>query len=201
MKKIMLPAVAALAIALAACNKVPQIEGTWQHPMENFGTTGQNIMAGGLVSSQISPQLTFIPDKNDNHKGSITVNTEFNFVDRIAATPEIVMPYALSVSGTSSINGKYTVYDDDDIAVSFDKNSLKVNIDPKSVSYAENILDGQQAPELDSIAPDLVSTFTQMLRPLLLGYYNKFNRIDDIKVKGNILELEIKDSEYVFQKL
>lgn len=201
MKNLLITVTAALAVALAACDRTPQIEGTWQGPMENFVTTGINVTANGLVSSLISPQITFIPDTANALKGNITINTEFNIVDRLISAPKIVTPYALSVSGTSSVDGKYTIYDEDNIIVSFDKNSLKVNIDPKSVSYAENILDGEQAPELDSIAPDLVSSFERILRPQLLGYYNNFNRIEDIKVKGNILELEIKDIENVYQKL
>lgn len=189
------------ALAFAACERTPQVEGTWiGAPMRTDGTTSQSVL-GPAVDCTVASNLIFTPDNDDAKSGSINITSDINLLDAVNAPVESpIDTYEISVSATASIQGTYTFTDHDDIAVTLDYSTLTVHLDPNAVTYNQNLIDGRQIPELDSLRTSLADKYRASISQQLRTEYAKYQHIDDVKIKHSILSCEVADRDLSFRR-
>lgn len=87
------------------------------------------------------------------------------------------------------------------MVIVLDDNSFTLTIDPEAVTFSQNLLDGQQDPETETLKQQVIEKYNAMLAPTMKAYFTKFGRLDDIKVQKNLLNCEIADSDYIFRAI
>ncbi|MDE5669166.1 MAG: hypothetical protein K2I24_06490, partial [Duncaniella sp.] len=95
--------------------------------------------------------------------------------------------------------GTWTVIDDDEIALSFDPQSLVVEVDPDAVVANNNPI-ALSSPAVDSIRPDLCKTIEHGIRVALTARYASMRHMDDVKIKGALLKYEYDNEDFVLTK-
>ncbi len=190
----------AAAAMMCACDRTPDISGTWAGTAQPFGQTGTPGVTGTLANAQIANNLTFILAAGDKHAGNVEVTSDITLIDAVPFDSAMVAPYELSVSAVASATGTYRFTDDDEIIIAIDPATISVSVDPEAVTYSENVITGAQAPAVDSIRPQLAETYRMRLLPFVRNQYGTLQKIDDIKVHVDMLSCEINDRDYTFRR-
>lgn len=184
-----------LLLACVSCNKSDEFVGTWQM-VNPSDITAQIPAAANATSLQT---ITFEPSENGS--GEVFFSSLIDVTQAVDATPELVSPYEVSVAATATIKGTWTYYgnDRDDLLISFDRNTLNVNVDPSGVTFRQNTLTNQQLPVTDSITTATANLWKQQITSALQKEFTRYQKIDDIKVKNNnglkTLKFEIENPE------
>lgn len=193
-------------VCLGACSRLANIEGTWAGTPSRYETpqpaaaSGSNGAVVTNISTQIATRMTFIPDQAKSGTGIVEFASDIDAVNTVPFDSTMVDPYEINIAATAVCSGTYHFDDRDEIVIAIDPVSVRVTVDPEGVNYSENVLTGQQAPQIDSLRPALVQRYTRQLIPVMNDYYSRFTRVDDIKVKNDILSCEINDRDYTFRR-
>lgn len=197
---------AVVVICLAACSRLANIEGTWngaaisyQQPLAP-GAAGSYGAVATNVSTQIATNMTFSPDARKSGTGVVEFMSGVDVLNTVPFEGKVVDPFEINIGATAVCSGTYLFKDDDEVVIAIDPASVKVSIDPQAVNYSENIATGQDAARIDSLRPAIVQHYQRQLLPVMKDYYSKITRIDDIKVKDNILSCEINDRDLTFRR-
>lgn len=194
-------AAAVAALSLTACDKTPDIHGTWSGLISPLETGGAQDLAGRNVSSQISTNLTF-SGSSESKDGNVELTSNIDIIDATPFDNRVDAPYEVSVTASAQAKGTYRFIDDDDIAIVIDPASVKVTLDPDAVSYGANVLTGQQTPaQLDSLKAEFVKVYQVKVLQEVRLYYARFRKIEDVKVKGGTLSCEVDDTDLTFQRI
>ncbi|MDE5572184.1 MAG: hypothetical protein K2H32_06995 [Muribaculaceae bacterium] len=197
MKKILqlLPVVALMLMA-SACDShsklAKDINGTWASTPERLTDNIGN-------SSSIIRILEFdkLPEKNGGTlimSGLISVNSAVPQGDAVDS------PISYTASGVATISGEWTVQDDDEITIYLDPSTMKIDVDPEGVVLDYNVLTASSAPDTTAIKPALAS---MVKKAISTGVETKFfnaKKIDDIKIKDNIMSCEIDDYDITLHR-
>lgn len=174
-------------MGMTSCDTRPNVIGDWQGNIKGE--------MPGTATSNLTATYSFQRD------GSITASYLVNFTEAMAPTDSLISPYQISVSGTALMEGKWQYVDgeDDEIAIVYDMNTLKVQIDPEAVKMQANVVTDQQAPDLDSMRPALINRYTHLVE----NYFKQTPTVvwDDVKVKKPILRYEIGHVDYLLQEV
>ncbi len=174
-------------MGMTSCDTRPNVIGDWQGNIKGE--------MPGTATSNLTATYSFQRD------GSITASYLVNFTEAMAPTDSLISPYQISVSGTALMEGKWQYVDgeDDEIAIVYDMNTLKVQIDPEAVKMQANVITDQQAPDLDSMRPALINRYTHLVE----NYFKQTPTVvwDDVKVKKPILRYEIGHVDYLLQEV
>lgn len=119
---------------------------------------------------------------------------------QILADSTIIEPVTLTASAVSTINGTWTVIDDDEIAVSLNPQTLVVTMDPEAVSVANNVVTNNDNPSIEKLRPGITATLRDGIKHTLSMRYASIRQLDDIKIKGPLLKFEIGKNDYVFTR-
>lgn len=136
---------------------------------------------------------------NETLSGTVTVTGMVNTTTQIVGDSALIEPLGLSASARTSISGTWTVIDDDEIALSFDPQSLVVEVDPDAVVANNNPI-ALSSPAVDSIRPDLCKTIEHGIRVALTARYASMRHMDDVKIKGALLKYEYDNEDFVLTK-
>lgn len=193
MKKIGLMAAAALAgvFMMTSCDGASKlsenISGTWSgapiHLIDNSASSASTI-----------DTYTFTRDEKSNG-GNLIVTSLISVTGSINGSGAIVQPFSLSAAATASIQGRWNVVDDDEISVSLELKTLQVNVDPSAVVLSAAMLNGSTMASVDSMKPALVNSIGAQLRQAVSNRYLGIKKIDDIEIKGSLMEWEINKSK------
>ena len=183
-----------MAVAFGSCDEnarlAREIQGTWTGTPERLNDAEN-------VTSTIVETYTFTPDevnpKAKNGNVTITGNVSSNI-------PVAVSPVSISAAATTSIQGTWTVIDDDEIALVLDPKSLQVKVDPEAVTVSNDIFTDQNIPQVDSLRREVTANIAAQLRRDTEIHYMSVRQLDDVKIKGPILKFEISDIEYVLTR-
>lgn len=198
-KKLLFGCLAALSLAFAACDSTPDIAGTWTGSPQSLTATG--VQAGQTIAnSQITTSYTFVPLKGSSKEGTIELSSNIALIDATPLDSVRAGAYELSVAATATATGTYTFKDDDDILVSVDPNSIKVNVDPQGVSYGASAVTGSQLPTLEAMRPQLARFYAQKITMMVQQNYAAIQRIDDIKIHKDMLSCEIADRDFTLRR-
>lgn len=191
MKKALLIFAAAGSLLLTSCDNREKIEGAWE-------SSPMKLDVPGTATSSATISYVFGQD------GSVTLSSDINLTEPVnRQVDEALMEYQVSVSATASIQGKWQYVQDenDEVVIVLDDNSFTLNIDPDAVTFSQNILDGQQTPETETMKQQAIEKYTAMLTPAMKAYFTRFGRLDDIKVQKGFLNCEISDTDYIFRAI
>ncbi|MBD5234719.1 MAG: hypothetical protein HDS65_11195 [Bacteroidales bacterium] len=188
----------AAAFALSSCSKETHLEGQW------MGNPERIAHLSGASDATATMTLSF--DQPDKKGGTVMLSAVIEVEQGIASfstdTPDD--PYETSVTATANATGKYVFTDDDyeDIAITLDPGSFSLSVDPSGVTFAQNIIDGQQQPVLDSLAAATAAQWKTILTPAARELFNRYTTIDDIKIHhDDIMSCEIDDRDYTLRRV
>lgn len=192
---------ATASIALCSCSRHPDIIGTW----EGMPT----LLSSGIPTSAdatASMTFTFTADQTNSQtdNGLFSLSALIDANQHINDRESIInLPYETSIAATATVSGKWAFEDDDDddIILTFEPNTLHVNIDPQGVIFTQDLLQaGAQQPQLDSLTTATVSTWEKSLTRALRAEFYSISKISDIKIKSGIMSCEINDRDITFRK-
>lgn len=188
MRKIILGAAALLTLAFTGCDGAEklasEIEGTWTSAPSAFvASDGAEVTAVDI--------FTFERDSISNG-GEVMVSSMVS----VAMSPG--GPVNLSAAAKSFVSGKWTATDRDDIIVTIDPATLTVEIDPEAV-VVSSVIDAGTTP-LDSVKTHIAAGLKNALSQSLLRRYLNYQKLDDVKVKGKMLEFEAEDRDCILHR-
>ncbi len=195
MKPLMFAAAAMLA-ACTACSGGPAIDGAW--------TSAPTRIDNELpIASEASDVLTLVFDAPKGAKsGAVTITSEITANQPVEAgtIDSFDEPYEVSVSATATITGTWSLEDRDDIVIFLDRNTLEVNVDPDGVAYSQNLIDGMQQPQVDSLTAVTAERWRSAIRSAATARFISLDKLDDVKVKDNILSCEVGKRDLTFHR-
>lgn len=175
-----------MVAGLASCDNRPKIEGAWAGYVRN-AVPGQ--------TQEMNVTYDFGKDGKVASSYQVTVSEPLPQVDSLMAA------YQINVSAIATMNGtwRYVDGEDDEVALNFDPSTLQVSVDPQAVEFRSNVITAQQDPVLDSIRPVVVDHYQKMITDAMSKGAMKVV-LDDVKVKGELMEFEIGKMDYTFHK-
>ena len=184
--------------AVSACAHTDRFAGTWQGNPERM----DNVP--GVADAVSTITLDFAPDATDKSKGIVDIMAVMEVSQAVAGIAEDTnVPYQANITATATISGQYTSdHEGEDLLVSFDSSSLKVNVDPSGVSFSENIITGTERPVLDSLTAATADRWRVILSSAIRDRFNSYRRIEDIKIHhGDMLSCEVDDRDLTFRRV
>lgn len=188
---------APMAVVTYSCGEqLDDLPGLWEGTPITLGSVSQ-------MNSTASISMEFSTVPGDGRTGDVVLRAMINTEQ--ATVPQfdgMVASYALDVASTAMINGKYAIVDDDEIVLTLDPSTLRVNVDPDAVRYQANVFTDEQKPMVDSLMPYAAAHLQAVIKPQISSEFLKYAHIDDVKIKDNrIMSCEIEDRDYTFRKV
>lgn len=189
MKKTFLALAAAVAVfGLSSCGSRPDVAGSWageaELPIEGASTAYTRVVY------------------DFNADGSAVANYSIEFAKALPQSTQIVTPYQASVSAMATINGtwQWVAGEDDELSLAFDPSTLAVNVDPQALEMRANVITDEQAPELDTLRPQIASLYQADIEQAIRAQASSII-LDDVKADGKQLNFEIGDKKYVYKSV
>ncbi|MDE6352090.1 MAG: hypothetical protein K2K88_02965, partial [Muribaculaceae bacterium] len=138
-----------------------------------------------------------LPEKNG---GTLTMSGLISVNSTVPQGDGIESPISYTASGVATIQGEWTVDDDDEIKIFLDGTTMKIDVDPDGVVLDYNVLTGTSTPDTTAIKPVLAG---MVKKAISTGVETKFfnaKKIDDIKIKDNIMSCEIDDYDITLRR-
>lgn len=183
---------------LSSCNEkarlADEITGSWSGQAERVDTPS------APSTTTVTRMMTFTPGLNTSTGGELTATALFSVESGTELQAAGTQPIAVTVNGTATITGHWEAIDDDEVVVTFDSNTLKVDVDPTDVVLEYDITTEASHSVTDSIAPGIAAAVTKSMGTILTHHVFNFAKIDDIKVTGNIMSCEIGKKDYSFHR-
>ncbi len=104
----------------------------------------------------------------------------------------------LSAAGQSTISGKWTATDDDEIYLNLDPSTLNVSVDPEGVVMSSAGIDGTPEVATDSLKATMIPGIKARMTSAIQSHMLKITKIDDIKIKNGVMTCEINDKDLNF---
>lgn len=192
MKHLVIAAAALCALGLSSCNEASKlaknIEGTWSGAPER-------LIDDPTGTATVIESTTFAVDSTGKGGDMIIVGL-VSATGQMQGSTAIIQPISISAAAKAEVLGKWQAIDDDEIQVAIDTRTLTVSIDPEGVVLTTNMLDGDAQANVASIKPQLAEAVKQQVTNALQMRYASIKKIDDIDIKGNVMEYEINHREY-----
>lgn len=179
------------AVAVTACGSkeklTGEIEGTWT-------ATPQRIEVTSQYDADVVKVYELLPD------GQAIISAMISTEKSLPATDSVVEPVSLNAAATATMSGTYTAVSDDEVRISLDPKSLKVNVDPKAVNFMYNKFNTQEAPEVTTLTASYAKQLTDELTPVISVDFFGAATLSDIKVKGDEMICRIDGSRVTLHK-
>ena len=192
---------AAIALTLASCDEnarlAKEIHGTWAGTPENV--TDNSAITATLIETYSFTDAAGTLSKGA-YGGDISITGMISCSTQILGDSTLVEPMTLTASAVSTINGTWTVIDDDEIALVLNPETLVVNMDPEAVTVANNVVTNNDNPSIEKLKSGMVTTLRHGIKHTLSMRYASIRQLDDIKIKGPLMKFEIGKNDYVFTK-
>lgn len=192
---------AIVALSLSSCDEnarlAKELHGTWAGTPENV--TDNTAITATLIETYSFTDAAQTMSKGA-YGGDISITGMISCSTQILADSTIIEPVTLTASAVSTINGTWTVIDDDEIAVSLNPQTLVVTMDPEAVSVANNVVTNNDNPSIEKLRPGITATLRDGIKHTLSMRYASIRQLDDIKIKGPLLKFEIGKNDYVFTR-
>lgn len=193
--------VMALLGATTSCKSGEQklaenLAGVWAGTPENF-TDNQ------AVTASVTDTYYFQADTTASQRhpsGPVTIQGMITVSTQIVAEGEEIEPLSITAAAVASIEGYWTVVDDDEVALSLDTSTLKVNVDPEQLIANGSLIVSGESPRIESVRPAVAANIERSLRVALSERYAGVNIMDDIKIKGSLLKYEFGHKDYVLTR-
>lgn len=194
-----LVAVLGTITAVSSCSKYDRFSGTWQSTPERLTSIPDAADATSTMT------IDFAPDVRDTKQGVADFSAVIEITKALPASPDILdSPYETNITATASINARYVFEkgDDDDIILSFDPSTLKVNVDPAGVTFSENMLSQTERPVIDSLTTAVADEWRVTITAAIREEFMKYKKIEDIKVHhGDMMSCEVEHRDLTFRRV
>ncbi|MDE5685700.1 MAG: hypothetical protein K2I26_03990 [Paramuribaculum sp.] len=196
MKKILIGAMALAAVSLTGCNEAErlasQVEGTWS-------STPQMLVNDAGSQATLVETITFERDSAKTG-GPVVIVGMVSSTGAMTGSDALVQPFEIAASAKSTVTGRWTAVDDDEIMLALDVANMSVAVDPSGLVISGNVLDGATQSNPEALKPQFASMVEAALRRQLLARYTSMTKLDDVKVKdnGSLLKFEIGKTDYVY---
>lgn len=184
-------------LAFSACDSRPDIAGTWT------GTPSRIDGITAAAEANATMSLSFSNADRQNKNGDIFISAIISATQPVSPEHQSVdIPYEVSVTSTAVISGHWSFEpgDDDDILITLDPSTLKVDVDPDGVTFSSDILTGVQQPTVDSLSVATAAAWKKSINHAMQQKFYDFQKISDIKVHNGIMSCEIHDRDFTFRK-
>lgn len=196
MKAFYLVGILAIACAATSCDESKKLaenmQGTWTGAPDK-------LVDDHASSASYIPVYTFIKD-NDKNGGTVMVNALISASGTTDGSNAIATPYSLSASGRATLSGTWRATDDDDVALILDTNTLNVTVDPDAVVMSMPNSGENNQPAIDSLKPQIINVLQLQMSQAIRNKLMTINKIDDIKIKHDMMTCEINHTDYTFQR-
>ncbi|MDE6491262.1 MAG: hypothetical protein K2L49_08915 [Muribaculaceae bacterium] len=181
-------------MGLTACNPeaklAKDLEGSWTGAPEKLADDAN-------TSATCIPVYTFVRSENESG-GTVTIDALISTAGNTASGA--IGQVSLSASGKATVNGKWRATDDDEIFISLEPTSLQVSVDPEAVEMAFSPLSGNDQPAVDSLKPAMIPVIRTLMTTAMQRKLVELNKIDDIKIKNDIMTCEIGKRDLSFHR-
>lgn len=173
------------AIGLSSCDSRPEVAGSWAGEAD--------LPIEGAATSYTRVVYDLSTD------GNAVATYAIDFTKSLPQTTQIVSPYQTSVSATATINGtwQWLADESDELALAFDPSTLNVTIDPQALEMRANVITDEQAPELDSLRPEIARIYQADIENAIRTHASAL-LLDDVKADGKQLSFEAGHKKYVY---
>lgn len=202
MKRILsILALPAIVMGLSSCNEkkslADKLAGTWISAPERIATDDTR------ATTTVTATLTFTTDVNTNPGGNVSAAADFSILTGTEAQAAAIQPISVSASGKAYVTGRWEAVDNDEIMVTWDYSTLKVDVAPEAVEMEYDVMTSETEPVdvflKSRVAKSISSTMTTALSTGLF----RSGKIDDIEFSnnGSTMTCETsKDHELTFSK-
>lgn len=164
-------------VAGVSCSKNTDFVGKWTAVAPSDITTD---MTG---ATQASSQMTItFADGMDKADGSVGIVNDFDITRQAKRLCGSIVYVNVKGSATADGTWTYDVDDDDDLLLSFDPKSVKINIDPSAVTFTEAVPDDMAASVADSIRTAAAETCRGEMMRAMSKQLARFTVINDVEV-------------------
>lgn len=191
----------AAMLAFSSCNEkaklADRVTGTWSGQAERVKTPETT---GHQTTTTVTRIYSFKTDPGSKTGGTLQAAAYFTVESGTGLQAAGTQPIAVTIEGNATITGHWEAIDDDEIAVSFDTNSLDVKVDPDAIELQYDIATGQSYSVSDSIKPRLTQSVARSMKNVMTHNVFNFGKIDDIKIKGALMSCEIDHKDYTLHR-
>lgn len=186
-----------LIVAFTACNEkaklAKSLEGSWTGSPEKLAAT-DDLAASSMIEIM---QFTVNPDKTD---GSLIVSGLISLTSPITDNIGAMQPISMSASGVITAQGSWTAVDDDEIMVYIDPKTITVDVDSSAVILNYSSISNEERPDLSPLKPTVAEHVKQQIKILAGAKIANMTKIDDIKIKDNLMSCEIGKQDLTFRR-
>lgn len=183
-----------IAMGLTACNPesrlAKDLEGSWTGAPEK-------LVDESNASATYIPVFTFVKSEKEAG-GTVTIDALISTAG--SSLSGSIGQVSLSASGRASVNGKWRATDDDEIFITLEPSSLEVSVDPDAVEMSVSPLSDTPQPAVDSLKPAMIPVVRTMMTTAMQRKFVELNRIDDIKIRNDIMTCEIGKRDLSFHR-
>lgn len=196
MKRILLGMAALATLASSSCNEADrlasQVEGSWS-------STPQVLVNDAGSQSNMVENITFIRDST-SAGGQVIFTGLISTSGALSGSNAVVEPFEVAASAKSTVTGKWTAIDDDEIILILDLPNLKVDVDPSALVISSNILTGATESNPESLKPQMAAMVKAALQRTLAARYATMSKLDDVDIKNNgtVMKFEVGKTDYVY---
>lgn len=196
MKKILFGTLVVAAAMFTGCNEAARladkVAGTWS-------STPQMLVNDAGSQATLIETLTFDLDSTSTG-GSVIVTGLVSSTGSMTGSDAVMQPFEMAASARSTVTGKWTAVDDDEIVLALDVNKLSVEVDPSGLVISGNVLSGATQATPETLKPQMAAMVQSALRRQLTSRYASMTKLDDVEVKdgGNTLHFEVGKTDYVY---
>lgn len=186
------------AAMLTSCDSsaklADSIQGEWTGNSERILDTGAARATAVRVMS--------FSKGSTSTEGNVTMSALITVENTMPFNDSIQTPLTITATGIATITGVYQAKDDDELLISLDSTSLSTDVDPEGVQMNYNVLTEEDNSVVTKLKPAAIVLATQQINRAAQNIFTNINKIDDIKVKGNLMKCEIghKDKDMVFSR-
>ena len=197
MKTIVYGIVALCGLAFWSCDGKNQladkVTGEWSTP--------DGVLHGvNAIETRVIETYSFVRDSS-RAGGTLIVSGMTETTVAPVFDNNVVQTVSEGIAANSYIEGTWTVVDDDEISINFDYSTLAVNVDTATVALRQNLLTGNEGPEMSQVSGNVAKTVGAELKSALQSRYQSMRLIDDVKVKGDVLKFEAGPRDFVLQRV
>ena len=190
--------VAASLLVLSSCDEkaklASSVAGSWSGSAERVETSDTQ------ATTTVTRILNFIPDSGSKTGGTLDAVAEFSIENGTQLQATDTQPISVTASGNATISGRWEAIDDDEIMVSFDSKSLKINVDPQEVVLEYTISTETSQPVDQTMTDAAVASITRTITAAMNHTVFNFGKLDDIKITGNLMSVEIGKKDFTYHR-
>lgn len=196
MKKLLLGVLTLATLSLAGCNEADRlasdVNGTWS-------STPQMLINDAGSQATIVESVVFERDSTAAG-GQVIFTGMISCTGSMNGSDAVVQPFEMAASAKSTLTGRWTAVDDDEILLTLDIDRLSVNVDPSALVLSSNVLSGATESNPENLKPQMAAMVQAALHRQLVARYTTMHKLDDVEVKndGTVLKFEVGKKDFVY---